>query len=146
MVRTRDFLARFRPVGTPGAAATAGVPVDRVRELTAELEPLLDSLADTQARAGAIRAEGDAEAGRRRHDGQARAEALLAAGRARAEAMRTATLTTARAEAEAAVSLAVEVARAEAAAIDDRAGQRLPVLVEQLRAAVRAELIDQASP
>ena len=30
MARSRDFLARFRPVGTPGAAASAGVPVDRV--------------------------------------------------------------------------------------------------------------------
>jgi V/A-type H+-transporting ATPase subunit D len=31
----RDFLERFRPAGAPGAAAGAGVPADRSRELAA---------------------------------------------------------------------------------------------------------------
>ena len=34
----RDFLSRFRPAGTPGAAARPGVPVDRVAEREAELQ------------------------------------------------------------------------------------------------------------
>jgi hypothetical protein len=36
----RDFLERFRPVGTPGASAT-GVAADRTAERAAELEPAL---------------------------------------------------------------------------------------------------------
>lgn len=41
MPRVRDLLYRFRPARAPGAAASAGVPVDRTAELTAELEPLI---------------------------------------------------------------------------------------------------------
>jgi hypothetical protein len=40
-----DFLRRFRPAGTPEAAARAGVPVDRAAEAAGELEPVLALLA-----------------------------------------------------------------------------------------------------
>jgi flagellar biosynthesis/type III secretory pathway protein FliH len=41
----RDFLARFRPAGSPGAASRVGVAADRMHELSAELEPVLALLA-----------------------------------------------------------------------------------------------------
>ena len=60
MPRARDFLARFRPVGTPWcAAASAGVPADRVAEAGAELEPLFAMLADTEAEIDRVRASAD---------------------------------------------------------------------------------------
>ena len=49
MSATRDFLDRFRPAGTPGAAGGAGVPADLGRELGAEIGPVLALLDDTHA-------------------------------------------------------------------------------------------------
>ena len=141
MARSRDFLARFRPVGTPGAAAAAGVPADRAWELVAELGPLLARLADTQAEAEAVRAAAVAEAQRRRRAGDAQVAAVLAAGREQAQAQRSALLQAVRADAEAAASATVDAARAEAAAIDDRVAARLPAMVDRVRATVRAELL-----
>ena len=45
MPSARDMLQRFRPIGTPGAAAPAGVPADRAAELGRELQPVFDELA-----------------------------------------------------------------------------------------------------
>ena len=142
MVRSGDFLARFRPVGAPGPAAAAGVPVDRARELTAELGSVLDSLADTLAQAQAIREGAATEAARRRRDGDSQVEALLSATREQAQAQRAAVLREARAEAETAAAAVLEAARAEAAAVGDRVAARLPVMAEQVRAAVRADLVE----
>ncbi len=141
MPRPRDFLARFRPVGTPGSAAAAGVPADRVAELGAELAPVLDGLEVAQAQAAAVRSAADADASRRRRDGEVRAAALVVASRERAVADRVAATTRARAEADEAVAAALDAAQAEAAAIADRVAQRLPGLLEQVRAAVRAEIL-----
>ena len=41
MASARDLLERFRPAGTPGAAAPAGVPYDRGAALEDELRPVL---------------------------------------------------------------------------------------------------------
>jgi hypothetical protein len=56
MARARDFVERFRPSGPPGAAARPGVPADRQAERSAELEPLLALLAETEAEVAHIRA------------------------------------------------------------------------------------------
>ena len=45
MLSARDLLHRFRPVGAPGAAP-AGVPADRVAEVSRELQPVFDELVD----------------------------------------------------------------------------------------------------
>jgi hypothetical protein len=142
VARSRDFLARFRPVGTPGAAATAGVPVDRVQELDAELGPVLDSLAGTQAEAAAIRAAAADRAARRRRAGLTRADALELSGTDQALTDRTATLAAARAAAEVTVAQVVREARTEAAAIGERAARRLPGLVAEVVSAVRSDLLD----
>jgi len=144
MARSRDFLARFRPVGTPGSAAAAGVPVDRGRELAAELGPLLAELEETQGEADAIRARALAEADRRRRDAEVSVHALLVAGGYEAQAERTALLDRARADAEAAADEVVGSARSEAAAIERRVAARLPTLVDQVQAAVRGDLLDDA--
>lgn len=90
MPRVRDVLHRFRPSGAPGAATTAGVPVDRATELATELEPVLALLADTDRECADV-----VEAARR--DGTAirardadRARSVVAAGRALVEAERAA--------------------------------------------------------
>ena len=143
MARPRDFLARFRPVGTPGSAAPAGVPADRVTELGLELGPVLDALADTQVEASAIRSAAEAEASRLRRDGHTRAEDLVVAARAGAETERVRVLARAREAADSTVTRTVDGAAAEAAAIQIRVAQRLPDLVRRVEAAVRADLFDR---
>jgi F0F1-type ATP synthase membrane subunit b/b' len=54
MPRIRDLLYRFRPAGAPGVAGPAGVPVDRVSDLAAELAPVLASLEPVQQRCAEI--------------------------------------------------------------------------------------------
>lgn len=146
MARPRDFLARFRPVGTPGPASPAGVPADRVTELSVELRPVLEALEGTQVEAAAIRSAGEAEANRLRHDGRTRAEDLVVAARTEAQTERLRVLAHAHAEADSAVVLTMDAAKAEAAAIEARVAQRLPEFVKRVEAAVRADLFDLPVP
>jgi len=48
-----DFLERFRPAGTAGAAAQGGVPADRIADTAAELGPVFMMLDGVEAEAGA---------------------------------------------------------------------------------------------
>jgi hypothetical protein len=146
MARPRDFLARFRPVGTPGPAAPAGVPADRVTELAVELGPVLESLADTQVEAVAIRSAGEAEATRVRHDGRTRAEDLVVAARTDAQSERVRALARAREAAEADVARTMDAANAEALAIEARVAHRLPEFVKRVEVTVRADLFDHPVP
>ena len=86
MPRSRDTLQRFRPAGTPGAASAAGIPVDRVAEASAELEPVLSLLADTQAEVAGLRRAAEREAEQRRQAAVTRATALIAAAHRQATA------------------------------------------------------------
>ena len=107
MTQTRDFLDRFRPAGAPGGAARAGVPADRVRELAAEVGPVLALLDDVHAEcdqilgearreAARVAAQAHTEVMRIERDGQRRARvardeaaaAVLAQARAEAQASR----------------------------------------------------------
>ncbi|ALO98905.1 hypothetical protein [Streptomyces olivaceoviridis] len=83
----RDFLERFRPVGTPGASAT-GVPADRTAERAAELEPALARLADVQQEAAQIRATAEQEAEALRQNAAREAARLVEAARERAREVR----------------------------------------------------------
>ena len=85
MPRARDFLARFRPVGTPGPAASAGVPADRIVEATVELEPLFAMLADTEVKAEGIRASADQLIAENHRLAAERTTEVLAQARLRAE-------------------------------------------------------------
>jgi Skp family chaperone for outer membrane proteins len=131
MPQLRDFLERFRPAGAPGAAASAGVPADRSRELAAELDPVLALLADVDAECARIAAQAQDDAERIRAAAREQAAAMAAdanrrAGAARREAAE-AVLTEARAEAADAVARAI----AQAAQTRELAAQRIPVLVSR---------------
>jgi len=146
MPRARDFLERFRGAGAPGAAATTGVPADRVAELSAELGPVLDLLADTQAEARTIRAEALREAERRRSAGAERARTVVATARRQAAAER------AEAAAEVTGLAATESARLdadaqrEAEAVRQCSVERLPAYVERAVAAAREALATREAP
>jgi hypothetical protein len=86
MPRVRDFLYRFRPAGAPGAAAEAGVPIDRTAELTAELEPLFASLARTERECANIRDHAKADAAAIRDQQADLARGVISAGEARTAA------------------------------------------------------------
>jgi flagellar biosynthesis/type III secretory pathway protein FliH len=121
----RDFLSRFRPAGTPGAAARPGVPVDRVAEREAELQPVLALLADTEQQAARIRRAAAEQAQQRRETAHRQAEAILADARLREDAVR----------AEAAAQ-AASVAAAERAQIAAATKQR----VARLRTRIDAQM------
>ncbi|MGW2374730.1 MULTISPECIES: hypothetical protein [Kitasatospora] len=133
MARFRDFLARFRPAGTPGAP-TVGVPADRAAELAAELEQPLGGLAQAQAEAAAIRAEAAAEAERIRQEAVRNAERIVELAHARALRVR--------AEAAAVAGHAASARAAELAAdaeqaadrIRSRARERMPALADRAAA------------
>jgi F0F1-type ATP synthase membrane subunit b/b' len=140
MARARDFLERFRPSGTPGAAARPGVPADRLAERSAELEPLLALLADAEAEAAQIRAAAQQGADLRQREGQDRARAVLAAGRRQVVADRAEIVAQAQRQGAAEVAAVRAAAEAEAEAIRTRVEQRMPALVERVVSAVGADL------
>lgn len=140
MPRSRDFLERFRPAGTPGAAAKPGVPADRVAELSAELEPVLALLADTEKEADSIRTEASLQAERVRRHADERARVVVAAARRSADAERSDAA--ARLRQRAAQETAEILARAEQEAADvrRRGSERLPGYVDRVVGAVRDSL------
>jgi hypothetical protein len=140
MPRARDFLARFRPVGTPGAAASAGVPADRVVEATAELEPLFAMLADTEAEADRIRAEADEHIAEGHRLAAAHAADLLASARLDAEAARADASAKARAAADQKAAEEQAAAEAESDHIRQSANGQMATQIAEIMAAVRERL------
>ena len=91
MPQWRDFLDRFRPAGTPGAAAQGGVPADRTADMATELEPVFMLLDDVHAAAARIIRRAAEQADKIRQDAGRQAAEIVAraqaqAGTARAEA------------------------------------------------------------
>ena len=132
----RDYLDRFRPAGAPGAGGT-GVPVDRSRELEAELTTVLALLDGVHAECAGVvaRARRDAE----RIVVAAHAEAATMTGdadrRARAARDEAAWEVLAAARTEAADTVAR--ARQQALRIGERAEQRIPALAGRAVGLVR---------
>jgi hypothetical protein len=131
MPELRVFLDRFRPAGTPGAAARSGVPADRSRRLAAEVGPVLALLAEADAESARIveQARRDAEQVMAAAGAEAAAIAADAGHRAQAarEAAERQVLGAARDETAGAVAAATR----QAAAIRELAGQRMPSLVNR---------------
>ncbi|MER5390507.1 hypothetical protein [Saccharopolyspora sp. NPDC002686] len=123
MLRLRRFFERFRPAGTPGAAACRGVPADRVAELAAELAPVFELLADTEAEAERIRAAGRQEAELVRQRAREQADAIVADSGMRAAEARAAVVS------EAYRQSAAESVRTAASA--DRAADELKALARE---------------
>ena len=126
MPALRDFLSRFRPAGSPGSAARAGVPADRSRELEAELSPVLAVIDST-------------DADRKRIIAQARRDAEQIVAKARAEAAVIAADAGRRAEAAREEAVRQVMARAQ----DEAAG----VVADAMRQAARTrQLADERMP
>ncbi len=137
MPALRDFLARFRPAGPPGAAARAGVPADRSGELEAEVGPVLTLLESTDAECERIIAQARRDAGQITAAAQAQAAAIAADAGQRARAAREEAarqvVTMARDEAAG----TVDSARQQARNTRELARQRMPALVSRAVDAIR---------
>ena len=136
MPHMRDFLSRFRPAGAPGAGRAA-VPADRRRQLEAELGPVLMLLDGPSAACSGIVAAAQRDAEHIVRRARAEADHIRSAAQERALAsvaeLVQQAIATARVEATAVASAGA----AEAAAINMRAGQRLPLLTDRAVALVR---------
>ena len=138
MSRVARILERLRPAGAPGTAAPAGVPVDRVAELAAELGPVLTRLDAVQAQCDRIRSEATAEADRRRRVAVERARQLVAEGGRAAETERSAAAAAVEHKVTAETAAAREAAKHSAAAVRERAETRTVALVDRVVATVLA--------
>ncbi|HEV7187340.1 MAG TPA: hypothetical protein VGN28_05545 [Blastococcus sp.] len=132
MPSARELLQRFRPVGTPGAAAPAGVPADRATELSRELQPVFDELATTTEEVGRIRAAA-AEQARVRRDGAAEeARRIVQTARLQAEAERADTAARILRRAEQETATAMADASRQAADITGRARARSAGYIQRI--------------
>jgi vacuolar-type H+-ATPase subunit H len=124
-------------MATPGAATGAGVPADRVAEISAELAPVFAALVEVESAASGMRREAEAWATARVAAAEAGAGAIVADGRRRAEEERLAVAADAarRGEQEAADVLAA--AEREAAQVAAGAASRMPDFLEQVRVVLR---------
>lgn len=137
MPQLRDFLDRFRPAGAPGAAARAGVPVDRAGELAAEVVPVLTLLDDTRTECERIVARARRDAAAIMAEARAEAAAISADGDQRAQAVRHEAARQVTVAAATAAAAMVADAEQEAIRIRARAGQRMPRLVGAALAEIR---------
>ena len=140
MPDVRDFLDRFRPAGAPGAAARAGVPADRTRELAEELEPVLALLDGTHAECERITAEAGQEADRIMAAARSEAGLIAADAGTRARAARDEATRRLLAQASERAAAAATAAAQDADRAREQAAQRLPLLVAKAVALVRAGL------
>ncbi|USX53935.1 hypothetical protein [Lentzea sp. HUAS12] len=131
MASLRDLLQRYRPVGTPGAAARPGVPADRAAELATELEPVLALLASTEDEMRRLREEARAEAHRIREQAARQADELVTTAHDRASEVRAQAAANARAAAAPDGTLLVEAARENARRIRERATVMMPEYVDR---------------
>jgi vacuolar-type H+-ATPase subunit H len=140
MARSANFLERFRLAGTPGAAARAGVPADRVAELSAELAPVLAGLSGTVEEARRIRDQGATTAERIRQEGRERAASVVAQARRDAAAERSATAARAREQAERESRELLDGAMTEAEAVRRDGTAMVDAAVQRVLTAVRSSL------
>jgi hypothetical protein len=137
-IRPRDLLNRFRPAGTPGAAARPGVPADRVTEAAAELGPVLDLLAAVEAECDRLRKDGRRDAEETRAAAREQAAALVASARTRADSERAVSAARARTRSGAETAKLLEDAARQAAGLRELAEARMPAYVTRVVAMVRA--------
>jgi vacuolar-type H+-ATPase subunit H len=137
MARVRDILYRFRPAGSPGAAGTAGVPVDRGADLAAELGPLFAQLADTETACDALVETARSEAVARHGRAIDAAHALIERARDEAVVERAASAAATQSAGETQLASILAHAEAEAEEVRRRAAARLPDHVARVVAFVR---------
>jgi cell division septum initiation protein DivIVA len=130
MPQLRDFLARFRPAGSPGAAR-AGVPADRSRELQAEVSPVLALLDGTNAERERIIAQARRDAEQIIAAARAEAAVITAEAAQRAEAARDEAARQVMVLARDEAARSVAGARRQARRTRELARRRMPALVSQ---------------
>jgi hypothetical protein len=138
MGRVGDILERFRPAGAPGSATIAGVPGDRIAELSAELGPVLALLTDMEAERVEVLRRADEEVARRRQAGAAQASQISADARQQSSAVRAEVAAEANREVQSESAVALDAAEQEAARIRRRAERLMPEYVRRVIATVRA--------
>jgi len=136
----RDFLERLRPSATPGAPSASGVPADRVKERSAELEGVFASLVDVQEEVARIRAEAAAEARACRERADERARSIADGARRNAEAERASAAASVQARAQSIVDAILVSAEQDAARIREQARSRVPDLADTVAREARTEL------
>jgi hypothetical protein len=142
----RDLLERFRPAGTPGAAAPAGVPYDRAAALEDELRPVLALLAPTEQECAAVTRDATVRADRIRAEASASAAAELARARLDAESARAAAADDRRRRGDEEDAVELERAARTSADLGALARRRLPDLTARVVAATRAALTAPGPP
>ena len=133
----RDFLTRFRPAGSPGAAARAGVPADRSGELESEVAPVLALLDDTQAERERLITQAHGEAEQIVAAARSAASVISADAAQRAETLREQAARQVMTAARRQAARTADHARHQAAQISELARQRMPVLISQVVDAIR---------
>lgn len=136
----RRYLERLRPSGVPGAAAPAGVPVDRIAAATSELEPIFALLADCEDEAAAIRRGADTAAERLQREAREAAAGLAADADARVDRVRRETAARVHAARQAERADVIAAAEREVARIRRRTAERLPDHVQRIVDRVRLDL------
>lgn len=131
MADLRGFLARFRPAAAPGAAGPRGVPADRLAEHAAELAPLFELLAATEAESARIVDDAERQAAESRNRAEIQAAALLDEARRKTDAARNGPVEAARIRAREEEAAAASEASARADRIRRRAADRLPAVVDR---------------
>lgn len=139
----RNLLERFRPVGTPGAAAPAGVPADRTAEAATEVAPVLAALRPTLDECATIRTAAEEMARQRVADAEEQAQRLLAQFQLEAPEERAVSAAAVRQSGQAAVEQLLADATEETRRLRERAASRLPAVVDHVVALVRADLLDE---
>lgn len=138
MPRIRDLLYRFRPAGAPGVAGPAGVPVDRVSDLAAELAPVLASVEPLQQRCAEIVAAARQEAAQVLAAESGTARAVVARARAGSDAERAAAAAQVRQRWDREAGDLLTAAEEDAARIRRHAAAVQPRYVQAVEASVDA--------
>jgi vacuolar-type H+-ATPase subunit H len=133
----RDFLTRFRPAGSPGAAARAGVPADRSGELESEVAPVLALLDDTQAERERLITQARHEAEQIVAAARSAAGAIAADAAQRAETAREQAAQQVMTAARRQAARTADIARHQAAQVSELARQRMPALVSRVIDTIR---------
>ncbi|MGH3117420.1 MAG: hypothetical protein ACRDPQ_10680 [Nocardioidaceae bacterium] len=140
MLRIRRYLEWLRPSGVPGAAAPAGVPVDRIAAATAELEPIFALLADCEDEAAGIRHGAGTAAERLQKEAEEAAAGLVEDADARVDRLRMETVARVHAAGQAERADMRAAAEREVARVRRQTAEQLPDLVQRVVDRVRLDL------
>lgn len=145
MAAFRDFLMRFRLVGSPGRAAPMGVPADRSADLSAELVPVLSHLEQAETEAQRIREEAAQQVEQNRRATADKAKKIVRQARIRAREVRAESAAQASGLAKSEAARCLAESEREAVLLQRRAQQRMAFLVNSVVADV-AQLGASAEP